>query len=303
MNNQRISNEDKADYLRNQRKLKQGNREPSTYHKLADLDDDLGGRYAVEAGEQAATKYPKQDSASPWSGGGAQVPDEMPLGYAIDEQEPVGTPAEIEQALSELALSDRVRSASAGEDNAAHLDVSDNGAISPLQQTGSAGLPSDTSSPSAERREVHSNPAPSSTEVDALPASKSRAGVRAPSVDPPPTKLKRRMNGNGKVVPIANEDEEGWPEELGAEFFLRMEMLGELIEYCREIKRPNDLGMLLKVQQEIWMLTELYFLGLGPRAQEAEAERIAPQWRKLNELMDSNREKAKLLAQRQRRAN
>jgi hypothetical protein len=42
--------------------------------------------------------------SGPWSAGyWANVPDEPPLGYAINEQEPVGTPAEVERSLQDLA--------------------------------------------------------------------------------------------------------------------------------------------------------------------------------------------------------
>jgi hypothetical protein len=107
-----------------------------------------------------------------------------------------------------------------------------------------------------------------------------------------------KANAKRKAAEIisSSEEEEAWPEHLNADFFLRLEMLGELVEYCREIKSPEtSIERLLLAQQEVWMLTELYFMGLGPRAQEAEAEQIAPQWQRLNELMESNREKAQAL--------
>jgi hypothetical protein len=77
---------------------------PTSYHKLAGLDDTLGGRYRVKetiSGEQAATQYPKQDSASPWSGGGAQVPPEEPLNFDVTAVDPVGEQFEIQRSITE----------------------------------------------------------------------------------------------------------------------------------------------------------------------------------------------------------
>jgi hypothetical protein len=112
------------------------------------------------------------------------------------------------------------------------------------------------------------------------------------------------MNGKAnakhkaEAITLPLEDEEGWPKALAAEFFLRLEMLGELVDYSRELRSGDAVAMLLKAQQEIWLLTELYFLGLGPRTAEAEAEQIAPQWQRLKGLMESNREKAQALMQK-----
>jgi hypothetical protein len=145
--NNPATNEDKADYLREQRKLRKD--EASSYYQQAIIDlglENSTGRFTSKpdvTGTKASAQYPRQPEGSPWAGDPVGV--EPPLNYSINDLEPTGEAHE--QALSELALSDRVRSASAGEDNAAPLDVSDNRASSPTLQTGSAGLQSDTSSP------------------------------------------------------------------------------------------------------------------------------------------------------------
>jgi hypothetical protein len=76
---------------------------PTTYHHLAGLDDDLGGRFRVKetiAGEQAATQYPRQPEASPWAGDPVGL--EPPLGVEINAQEPTGEAHEIEKSLAAL---------------------------------------------------------------------------------------------------------------------------------------------------------------------------------------------------------
>ena len=82
-----------------QSNLRPGDYEPSTLHEMANLgiDTDISsGRSKGDyvSGSQAATNYPAIPSG-PWSADYAKVPDEPPLGYAIDAQEPVGTFAEI----------------------------------------------------------------------------------------------------------------------------------------------------------------------------------------------------------------
>ena len=74
---------------------------PSTLHSLANLDNSLGGRFAVGgavSGEEELVRYPRQPEGSPWSG--PQVGVEPPLGYAIDELEPTGTFEEIQRSAS-----------------------------------------------------------------------------------------------------------------------------------------------------------------------------------------------------------
>jgi hypothetical protein len=114
--NNPATREDKAEALRNERRLRRGDREPSTYHKLAGLADDLSGRFAVEAGQSKSTEYPRQNSESPWSGSGADPGVEPPTGVAIDAMEPCGeafeqlvdpslvqTQSRVDQRLSESA--------------------------------------------------------------------------------------------------------------------------------------------------------------------------------------------------------
>jgi hypothetical protein len=74
--------------------LRPGERAATTYYQQAQLDDDLGGRYAV------SSDYPAQPETSPW----ANAPNlpEPPLGYAIDAQEPVGNFHEIQASIDAL---------------------------------------------------------------------------------------------------------------------------------------------------------------------------------------------------------
>jgi hypothetical protein len=68
-------------------------RRAKTYFGQAQhTDDDLGGRYAkvhstTVVGSSPAS-YPAQPSTSPWHHD--PVPPEMPLGYSVEEMEPVG---------------------------------------------------------------------------------------------------------------------------------------------------------------------------------------------------------------------
>jgi hypothetical protein len=60
---------------------------------LGSADDERGGRYAASGSKAtvvgaAPISYPTQPSTSPWHRD--PVPDEGPLGYCVDEQEPVG---------------------------------------------------------------------------------------------------------------------------------------------------------------------------------------------------------------------
>jgi hypothetical protein len=81
--NNNASQRERREIVREERKLRRGEREATTYHRLAGLADDLGGRFAVEAGQSKATDYPRQDNASPWSGGGADPGVEPPLNYSV----------------------------------------------------------------------------------------------------------------------------------------------------------------------------------------------------------------------------
>jgi hypothetical protein len=59
---------------------------PTTFHALANLDNSLGGRFATGgdvSGTEEVVRYPRQSPNSPWSSS-SRVPDEPPLGFAID---------------------------------------------------------------------------------------------------------------------------------------------------------------------------------------------------------------------------
>jgi hypothetical protein len=73
-------------------------------HTRPDLE--MGGRFAAEAHHTVVGRddpIPQYGHTAPWSE--TQLPDEMPLGYAIDDQEPVGTEAEIRESLNSNAPS------------------------------------------------------------------------------------------------------------------------------------------------------------------------------------------------------
>ena len=90
-----------------QSKLRPSDSAPSTMHAMSRLSNDLEGRQSARdylSGSDVATDYPFI-SAGPWSSDYAKVPDEPPLGYAIDAQEAVGTFAEI--SLSAAVVADK----------------------------------------------------------------------------------------------------------------------------------------------------------------------------------------------------
>jgi hypothetical protein len=98
-----------SDIEMKERKALAGSTTGFTYHSRAitGLDLERSGRHAQHAtvtGAKASVQYPRQPTTSPWSG---EIPEsiEPPLGYAIDSQESVGEPAEIEESLSRLAAS------------------------------------------------------------------------------------------------------------------------------------------------------------------------------------------------------
>jgi hypothetical protein len=77
---------------------------PTTYSQLANVDQELGGRFAKESrvsGAEPNVRYPRLPSSSPWASD--PVPPEEPLGFEIDAMEPVGNPGEIEASLAEAA--------------------------------------------------------------------------------------------------------------------------------------------------------------------------------------------------------
>jgi hypothetical protein len=102
---------EKLAQLHNQRLLRQGDQPaPSTLFAQSQVGRRLDGstnyeatRDLIQAGEGLVVEYPRLPASSPWSGVGPQVPNEEPLGVAIDQQECTGTAAEVAASLDELA--------------------------------------------------------------------------------------------------------------------------------------------------------------------------------------------------------
>jgi hypothetical protein len=73
-------------------------RRASTYHTIAasSINDDKGGRFArtIDAAQIISNPQP---SGSPWSS--SPVPDEPPLGYSVEAQDPVGEKFEVEASM------------------------------------------------------------------------------------------------------------------------------------------------------------------------------------------------------------
>jgi hypothetical protein len=89
-------------------------REPTTYSALAEISDPApGGRFAVDA-RKPANAVPRQPANSPWHADPTGV--EPPLGYAIDDQEPTGTAAEIAASRAALGASGEPATVVAPED-------------------------------------------------------------------------------------------------------------------------------------------------------------------------------------------
>jgi hypothetical protein len=78
----------------------------STYLAMAVADsEDIGGRFKKVApmsvvGATPVPEYPRQPEGSPWSQQWPNDPD--PLGYSVEDSEPVGSEAEIEEAAQIL---------------------------------------------------------------------------------------------------------------------------------------------------------------------------------------------------------
>jgi hypothetical protein len=90
-----------------ERKALAGSTTGMTYHSRAitGLDLERSGRHAQHAVVTGSARVPQYPAASgPWNDP-VQVPDEPPLGYAIDSQEPVGEVFEIEASLREASPS------------------------------------------------------------------------------------------------------------------------------------------------------------------------------------------------------
>jgi hypothetical protein len=99
------SQAEKQQVLRDEQRLRAGDRAGTTYHSLAGVDAALEntGRFssrATIAGEEPAVHYPA--ASGPWADP-VRVPDEPSLGYAIDQQEVTGEAAEIAHSLSQFA--------------------------------------------------------------------------------------------------------------------------------------------------------------------------------------------------------
>ena len=97
-----ISMEEKKRIIREEAQQPKG----FTYHShtVADAATPRGRYAAVEAATvvgAGAPQYPRQPVDSAFAND--PVPDEPPLGYAIDEQEPVGETFEIERSLGAVA--------------------------------------------------------------------------------------------------------------------------------------------------------------------------------------------------------
>jgi hypothetical protein len=72
-------------------------REGTTYHKLAQAEQEIGGRFAVNRPKPqitgtSASQVPPQPDGSPWRTD--PVPDEEPLGFSVEEMPVVGEPHE-----------------------------------------------------------------------------------------------------------------------------------------------------------------------------------------------------------------
>ena len=104
MTNDRITNEDKAEYLRNERKLKRKGDASgaSSYHQQAIIDlglENSTGRFAskpVVTGQTKAVEYPA--ASSPWSAQ-ANPGIEPSLGYSVNDMDVTGEAHE--QAIGE----------------------------------------------------------------------------------------------------------------------------------------------------------------------------------------------------------
>jgi hypothetical protein len=77
------------------RRIMADERRMRTYHGVAasNVDDERGGRYAGSGSKQtvvgsSTVSYPQQPENSPWRSD--PCPPEPPLGYSVDELEPVG---------------------------------------------------------------------------------------------------------------------------------------------------------------------------------------------------------------------
>lgn len=94
--------------LGNDQKLRDGDREPATFHSLANLDTGLEGRFAKAdyvAGQDPSVNYPRLPTNSPWSGDGPQPGLEPSLGYSVNDLIPCGEVFELQASLSAAGAS------------------------------------------------------------------------------------------------------------------------------------------------------------------------------------------------------
>jgi hypothetical protein len=96
--------EERADQLRNERKLRPAGREPTTYSALAGLDLSLEGRFApggYVVGSEPGVSYP--GGAGPWASD--PVGQEPSLGYSVNDLPPIGEAHEVARSTRETAAS------------------------------------------------------------------------------------------------------------------------------------------------------------------------------------------------------
>jgi hypothetical protein len=99
--------------LHNDRLLKRG----VAYSQVVDLyNPQPGGRFAIGA-QQPLTEYPRQPAHSHWHHDPIGL--EPPLGYSVDQMEPVGTPAEVEASIRQLEAATQPTPTSSGMCSAA----------------------------------------------------------------------------------------------------------------------------------------------------------------------------------------
>jgi hypothetical protein len=102
-----ITLKDKLDVLRNEKLL----REAGTYHEIAsaDADQDRGGRFSgltrPSVIGSSPISYPQMPENNPWRCD--PVPPEMPLGYAINDQEATGEKWEQQRSIEKASSSAR----------------------------------------------------------------------------------------------------------------------------------------------------------------------------------------------------
>jgi len=94
------------------RRIMAEDRRGRTYFGQAQhADDDLGGRYAkvhsTTITGSSPISYPAQPSTSPWHHD--PCPPEPPLGFSVDEMEPVGEPHERTASATSSSVTARVR--------------------------------------------------------------------------------------------------------------------------------------------------------------------------------------------------